>query len=268
MEILLLGTAAAEGIPALYSNSRVSQHARKHGGREIRTRSGALIDGELKIDLPPDTLMQLQRESLDAQDWTALLFTHGDDDHFAANELQYCLHPFSQMEYLGFTIYGNDRICAKINKLYPGWPIDLVQINAFETFRHGAYTITPIEARHNMKEQCQNHIVEHGGKRLLYATDTGIWRDSTWEFLADFKLDLLVIECTEGLLPDEYEGHLSADEVLYVVDRLRNARILKPCARVVTTHHSHNGNATYEELKTFLEPHGIEAGFDGMRIEI
>ncbi len=268
MEILLLGTAAAEGVPALYSDTRVSSYAREHGGREVRTRSGALIDGELKIDLPPDTLVQTQRERLDARDWTGLLFTHGDDDHFAANELQYFLFPFSQMDLMGFTIYGNERICGKIQKLYPDWPIDLVQINAFQTFKHSGYTITPIEARHNMKEECQNHIVERGGKRLLYATDTGIWRDETWEFLSDFKLDLLVIECTEGLQPDEYEGHLSCEEVLYVVNRLKNARILRPDGRVVTTHHSHNGNATYAELAAFLEPYGIEAGYDGMKVEI
>ena len=268
MEVLLLGTAAAEGIPAFYSDSRVSLYAREHGGRDVRTRSGALVDGALKIDLPPDTLMQMHREKLDARDWSALLFTHGDDDHFAPRELQYCLFPFCEMEYVGFQIYGNDKVTDRIAFLYPDWPIEVIQTKSFESFRHADFTITPIAANHNAKEDSQNHLIQRAGQTLLYATDTGIWRDSTWEFLADFKLDLLVIECTEGLLPDEYEGHLSADEVLYVVDRLRNARILKPCARVVTTHHSHNGNATYEELKTFLEPHGIEAGFDGMRIEI
>lgn len=268
MEILLLGTAAAEGIPALYSDTRVSDYARKHGGRDVRTRSGALIDGELKIDLPPDTLVHLQRERLDARDWTALLFTHGDDDHFAVCELQYFFYPFSQMEYLGFTIFGNDRVCAKIQSEYTGWPIEMVETRAFEPFNHGEYTITPIEARHNKKEQCLNHMVERGGKRLLYATDTGIWKDDTWEFLADYKLDLLVIECTEGLLPDEYEGHLSCDEVMYVVDRLRQARILRSDGRIVTTHHSHNGEATYDELRAYLEPHGIEAGYDGMRVEV
>lgn len=268
MEVLLLGTGAAEGIPAFYSGSRVSDYARKHGGRDVRTRSGALIDGGLKIDLPPDTLMQMHREGLDARDWSALLFTHADEDHFAVNEMQYAMHPFSDMDYVGFTIYGNDRICEALNQQYPGWPMELVQTKSFEPFNHAEYTITPISARHNDVEDCQNHVVERNGKALLYATDTGIWHDETWEFLTRFKLDGLVIECTLGFSDDGYAGHLSLSECLFVVDRLRMDGILRPDAKVVSTHHSHNGDATYGELVDALAPHGVEAGFDGMRFEV
>lgn len=268
MELLLLGTGAAEGIPAFYSNSRVSQYARKHGGKEIRTRSGAIVDGSLKIDLPPDTLMQMQREGLDAQDWSALLFTHGDDDHFAVRELQYAVHPFSQMDHIAFTIYGNDKICSEIRANYPKWPIELHETKSFESFSHADFKITPIEARHNHIEDCQNHIIERGGKTMLYATDTGVWHDKTWDFLSSYSLDLLAIECTEGFADEGYDGHLTLRECLFVVDRLRLNKILKPGARVVTTHHSHNGDGTFEELRNALEPHGIEAGYDGYRIEI
>ncbi len=268
MEVLLLGTGAAEGIPAFYSNGRISQYARAHGGKDIRTRSGAIIDGNLKIDLPPDTLAQMHREGLDAQDWSALLFTHGDDDHFAARELQYALHPFSQMEYVGFTIFGNENICGVINQMYPGWPIEVVQTRSFHCFSHIGYTITPIAARHNHVEDCQNHIIERDGKTLLYATDTGVWHDDTWAFLGDYKLDLLVIECTEGFADEGYDGHLTLRECLFVVDRLRMNGVLKPGAPVVTTHHSHNGDATFGELQEALQPHGIDAGYDGYRIEI
>jgi phosphoribosyl 1,2-cyclic phosphate phosphodiesterase len=268
MEILLLGTGAAEGIPALYSNTRVSDYARQYGGRDIRTRSGALIDGSLKIDLPPETLHHIIRERLDARDWSALIFTHGDDDHFAVRELQYFLYPFSSEERMPFPIYGNDKICSKVRQHYPNWPIELFDTHSFQTFQHGDFKITPIRAYHNADEDSQNLLVERGDKSLLYATDTGIWQDETWEFLAGRSVNALVIECTEGLAANSYHGHLNLDECVSVVDRLREMKFLGPEARVVTTHHSHNGNATYGELCEALAPHRIEAGYDGLRIRI
>ena len=59
MQVRLLGTGGSDGIPAFYGNDRVSAHARKVRGKEMRTRSAALVDGTLKIDLGPDTLCQL-----------------------------------------------------------------------------------------------------------------------------------------------------------------------------------------------------------------
>lgn len=268
MEILLLGTGAAEGVPALLGETRVDRIARELGGREIRSRTGALIDGRLKIDFPPDTLSQAQRERIDAKDWTAVLFTHGDDDHFAPRELQYFLYPFTEMEYLDLTIFGNDKVCYRIRSLYPEWPMEVAQTQSFETFWHEDYEITPLQARHNGVEDCQNPLIKRDGKTLLYATDTGIWEDRTWHFLADYRIDGLVIECTEGLAENTYAGHLNLEECVGVVSRLRASGVLKAGAPVVTTHHSHNGDATYAELVEALKPHDMIAGYDGMRFTI
>ena len=53
MEILFLGTAAAEGTPAVFCDCKMCRYAREKGGKEIRSRSGALIDGKLKISVLP-----------------------------------------------------------------------------------------------------------------------------------------------------------------------------------------------------------------------
>ena len=50
MEFQYLGTAAAEGIPALFCGCENCERSRKIGGRAIRTRSQAIIDGTLLID--------------------------------------------------------------------------------------------------------------------------------------------------------------------------------------------------------------------------
>ncbi len=267
MQIRLLGTGAADGIPGFYANNPVSKFARENGGKDLRTRAAALVDGSLKIDLPPDTLVQLQREGLDARDWTALLFTHSHEDHFCPSELQYALYPFTEMEQLPCTIFANSVICGLIRRRYPEWPLELVETRIFESYRHGNYSITPVEARHKDDEQCHNLLIQRDGKSLLYATDTGVWKDSTFDFLADYKLDALVLECTEGFYPTAYDGHLDIQECIDVVGRLRKQGTLGDHSRIITTHHASQGGARHCDLEAAFADFGIEPGFDGMVIE-
>ena len=267
MNIRLLGTGGADGIPGFYSNSDVSQYARKHGGKDFRTRCAALVDGQLKIDLPPDTLCQLQRDGLDARDWSALLFTHSHEDHFAVAELQYTLYPFTELEEIPFTVYGNQQIGKGIRERYPEWPIDFTELRAECTYIHATYAITPIRAMHKEDEECLNLLIECGDERLLYATDTGIWDDATFAFLADYPLNCLVIECTEGFRRTEYKGHLNFDDLELVLRRLRTSGVVSPQTRVVTTHHAATGGATHARLQEVLKPMGAEPGYDGMLIE-
>ena len=268
MNIRLLGTGAADGIPGFFGNDMVSDYARSHGGKDIRGRTSALVDGVLQIDLSPDTLSQLNRFALDAREWTAVLFTHSDDDHLAVDEFQYALYPFTEMDNLPYSIYANSNVLGEIRKRYPDWPMDLSETKSFEGFEHGLYQIMPVKATHIADEDCQNLIIEKDGKRLLYATDTGIWPEQTFEFLKSYRFDLLVIECTDGFVESTYNGHLNIDSVLQVVARLRQCGILDSSSRVVTTHHGHQGNARHCDLEEAFQVHHIEPGYDGMLIEI
>lgn len=264
MKIHLLGTGAAEGIPALFASTRVSQIAREKGGREMRMRSAALIDGVLKIDFGPDSLAQIHRYGLDARDWIALVFTHSHDDHFAYPELQYFLDPFSDRDHMPFPIFGNEVVCRDIAAYYPDWPIELIQTKSFETYRTAEYEVTPIASRHIEGEDSQNLIITDGKVQFLYGTDTGVWREPTWEFLAGRGLDGIALECTEGTASSDYAGHLDIKEFEMVLNRLHQIGALKGDAKVVSTHHSHNGDATYDELVILMEKLGAEAGYDGM----
>lgn len=267
MQVRLLGTGAADGIPGLYGDNRVSRYAREHNGHDRRTRSAAVVDEILKIDFPPDTLCQLQRVAIDARDWTAILFTHSHEDHFAVSEIQYFMYPFTEFEQLPCSIYGNSTIGRILAQRYPDWPIDFVEMRSFCTYSHSSYRITPVLAHHQIEEECLNLLIEREDKTLLYATDTGVWSEKTFTFLRDYRLDCLIIECTDGFVSSGYEGHLSIETLAQVLKRLRTQGTLDSHSRVVTTHHAHTGDATHDELREALAPLGAEPGFDGMIIE-
>src|SRR4051812_24054150 len=135
MRIRLLGTGGADGIPAFCAKSPVSDYAREHGGKDIRTRAAALVDGEVKIDFGPDTLAQIQRDSLNPSEWTGAIFTHSDEDHFAVSEFQYFLYPFNDNDHFPFTVYGNAEVCRRLKVRYPDWPMEIHETKAFDTFQ-------------------------------------------------------------------------------------------------------------------------------------
>ena len=269
MKIHLLGTGGADGVPGLFSGTRVSQHARRFGGKDVRTRSAALIDDGVKVDLGPDSWHQMARDGLDARDWCGLFFTPADADHFAIEELQYVLYPFNDEEYAGFTLFGNNAIVDALAARYPDWPFDIVQTRSFEPVKLCEYRVTPIKAKHGSPdEDTQNLIFERDGKSLLYATDTGIWEEPTWEFLGGVRLDGLVLECTEAFVLTPYNGHLDFEEFGQVLERLRKLGTVHDGTQIVSTHHSHNGDATHDELVEALGPLGVIVGYDGLTVEI
>jgi phosphoribosyl 1,2-cyclic phosphate phosphodiesterase len=252
----------------MFCDNEVSRLARAQGGRDVRSRSAALVDGQLKLDFPPDTLLQMNREGLSAHDWIALVFTHSHDDHFARSELQYFLYPFVDQEYFPFPIYGNATICERMRDRFPDWPIELIETSSFQPVAIAEYTITPIKANHKLDEDSHNLIVQNGSRTLLYATDTGMWHEETWAYLQGVRLDGLVVECTEGFHRTEYYGHLDIAECVALVSRLREMGTLAHGAPVVTTHHAASGGATHRQLEETLAPHGITPGYDGIEIEV
>ena len=88
MKIQFLGTAAAEGMPAVFCNCAVCQEARRLGGKNIRTRSQALIDDQLLIDLPADTYMHFLTNGIEGDRIGHLLITHSHEDHLYPDELE------------------------------------------------------------------------------------------------------------------------------------------------------------------------------------
>jgi phosphoribosyl 1,2-cyclic phosphate phosphodiesterase len=84
MRIQILGTAAAEGWPAVFCGCQTCLRARAAGGKDIRSRSSVQIDNEIKIDLPPDTYYHSVRHNIEFSRLKHLFITHSRGPFFPA----------------------------------------------------------------------------------------------------------------------------------------------------------------------------------------
>jgi phosphoribosyl 1,2-cyclic phosphate phosphodiesterase len=271
MRIQLLGTGSAEGWPGLFCDCDVCTRSRKLRGKNLRARTSALIDGALKIDLPPDTHHHALTHGLDMSAIKHLLFTHAHDDHCAGYELQYLSWMFiphavkTPLEILASRTTIN-KICGQLGD--EPLPLSLQSADPWATIPFGQWYITPILARHDPKQICFNYLISDGEKTLLYASDTGWYTDSTWEFLRTQHIDGAVIECSKGPLEGGYDGHLNVRQVIDMRDWLVANGVMPGGGPVAVTHLSHLGGLLHEEIEALFGPHDIRVGFDGMEFDL
>jgi phosphoribosyl 1,2-cyclic phosphate phosphodiesterase len=273
MRVLICGTAAAEGWPALFCACEACAVARAEGGRNVRTRSAYMLGDEVRIDFGPDSHLHMQQYGLAFERLTHLLVTHSHWDHWVPEELAYRRRGFSRVrEGNVLNLYGNARVRVRAEAaLADGWETYALAFHDLRLWEaialpNGA-SATPILAAHGGEEECVNYLIEAGGRRLLQGHDTGWWPEETWAFLAGRSIDLLLLDCTHG--PGEGgRSHLGTETVFRARDELAKSGGLASGARVIATHFSHNGGWLHEQLVDYFAPHGIEVAYDGMEIEL
>ena len=87
MKITYIGTAASEGLPALFCQCPICEAARKNGGKEIRGRAAICVNETLLIDFPPDIYYGAMRAGVNLSKVLDIVGTHAHSDHFAPTEL-------------------------------------------------------------------------------------------------------------------------------------------------------------------------------------
>ncbi len=274
MKLQFLGTAAFEGIPALFCACDLCKKATRLGGYNIRSRTSAMIDDELKIDFPPDSLHHMHRFGLDYEQVKDLIFTHSHSDHLYAEDLAARLPGYGQSLDHTIQLYGNDLVMSKCMQMLAinGGLQNKFQLNRLQPFvrtKLQTASIVPLPASHDPLETCFIFYIEKDGKALLYGHDSGDFPASVWEWLSNHAapLDLVVLECTMGY--HSYRlTHMNVDAVLETTAKLRSEQLIKQTSPIIVTHFSHNANLLHEELVHIFEPHGILTAYDGLTVEI
>lgn len=277
MRLHYLGTAAAEGWPALFCDCENCRRARKIKGKNYRSRSQALIDGKLLMDFGPDTFYHMMKYDLNFCDIQQVLLTHSHTDHFYSTELILRAFPYAyHRDKNKMTVYGNEKchwmflntLAVEDDSANMRQCVGFEQIHAFQTFQIPGYEITPLGAVHDPDEECLIYIIrDQEGKTLLYANDTGYFSENTWKMLEGVRMDCVSLDCTLGSDPDMDAPHMGLAANRKVVERMREMGCIGENTHIVLTHFSHNGGLLQEELEEETREDGFIIAYDGMILE-
>ena len=273
MKLKYLGTAAAEGIPGMFCNCRVCRNALKIRGKEIKTRSQALLDDKLLIDFPADTYMHILNHGLDLRNIHNVIITHSHADHFYPNDF-WCrfkgiAHDIVEEPLnIYVTEAGYNKALRQLGEDMNEMRVKFHKIAPFEPFDVEDYHIIPLAADHDSSSNPVIYIIEKGGKSLLYAHDTGIFPDSTWDYLEKYnkKFELISLDCTGMAQKNWIRSHLCLNTDKEVYDRLTEIGVCDKNTIVYVNHFSHNGMLTHKELVVEAEKYGFLVTYDSLEV--
>ncbi len=279
MKITFLGTAAAEGWPAIFCQCAACEQARKLGGKNIRLRSSLMIEKEYMMDFPPDVFTHTLNYNFSYGEIKHLLITHSHNDHCEASQLDYRRSPFAHLQTNSpLNIYGNSKVTEKIvstlGKRLENCNIILNTIKPYQTFNAGELIVSAVHASHmlNTDEEAVNYIIQYNNTTVLIAHDTGWYSEKSWEFLTQFKFNGLILDCTmqnlDIKLKDKPAGHMGINTGLNVIEELKKFGCIDDKTKLVMTHYSHNGGMMHNDLEKKLLPLGVTPSYDGMQIVI
>lgn len=283
MKIQYLGTAAAEGWPGLFCRCPVCAEARKRGGKNIRTRSQAIIDDKLLIDFPCDTYMHMLQFGIDLPNIKSCIVTHTHQDHFYPSEMVMRGPWFANdIDEIPFTVYGNDSLMEVMrqqmslngNKNQMEGFVDWKELQLFERTEIEGYGVTPLSAEHNRPEKSFLYIVEKDGEALFYGHDTAVFPEDTWAYLEKHKphLDLVSLDCT-FLVGHSGTTHMNISDCVQTRQRMIELGCADEDTIFVINHFSHNGGMNsqgemflQEELEPLMQQHHFLVAYDGREI--
>lgn len=273
MKIKYFGTAAAEGVPALFCKCRVCQQARKKGSRDIRMRMQSLIDEELLIDFNGDSYSHFIKYNYNLADINHLLITHGHADHFYPEDLMMRMSGYSNCLENQLKVYGNERVhqfykrASQLEGFTDEEKICFKEIQPFEKYNIGCYQVIPLLADHDLKETCLFYQISNGEKTLLYAHDTGYFLEENWDYFKREKpfFHLVSLDCTHQKFQVK-RNHMSFYDNLEVKKKMIALGVADETTIFVISHFSHNGGMLYDEMNEWALKEGFITSYDGLEI--
>jgi len=279
LHLKYFGTAAAEGVPGMFCTCGVCEDSRRLGGRNIRTRSQALVDGRLLIDFPPDTYYHCLAGGLDLPSITACVLTHSHQDHLYAGDFENRKPGFA---YSGaenaplaapLRIYATSKAMEAVravdkDRLEARGVIEPHEIVPCESFQVDDFTVTALPADHSAASGPVIYCIARGGKTMLYANDTGWFPDAAWAYLekSNIKFDYISLDCTGMVREDYRRGHMALPANAEVRTRLLALGLADERTLFCCHHFSHNGGLTHDAFVPLAAREGFLASYDGMEV--
>ena len=278
MKLKFLGTAGCSGIPSMYCECPVCENARKVKGKEMRSRSGFVLDEKVAIDFSADSYMNMTRNDIRFGSIKHLLITHSHEDHFYPQDLVLRVtatrNPYPHIE-KKLNIYGNSTVLKYFREVVffkekVLEAVNLIEIARDQVFYMDDYKVTTFYAKHMLTEDSLVFLIERNGQAYLHLLDSPEPPAEFYDYLKDHnvKLDAVTADCTYGTMDVEFGGHMQIKQNVRVKDKLTELGILKENAPYYLTHFSeYNGIDTHEILCAAAEKYGMTVAYDGMSVE-
>lgn len=285
MKLQFLGTAAAEGFPAVFCRCAACQTARERGEKEFRSRAQYLIDERVGIDFPSDGYLRAEKFGVDLTKMQYLLITHSHFDHFYAHEFVVRGYKYTQTQLPKLYIFGNEEVGQVFDECTKRELRDEVRANIcvqtvapFVPFTFGEnneYTATALPAQHSAKEQAYVYLLEKDGKSYLHLCDTGRLPLQTLDYLQKYfserknKIDLITFDCTFLFhTAGNVSRHMGLEDNKAMLSELCFRGVADEKTRCVITHFSHNSAPLTENISRAEKEYGYIGAYDGLLLNI
>ena len=274
MKLQYMGTAAAEAMPAIFCECDTCRRAREAGGKNIRMRSGLLINDRMMIDYCPDVYALSMRFGLHLSEVTDLFITHSHHDHFDAEDLLMRRAPVFCRAEEKLRLFVNEATLARLDEAvkydHEGYEsyLAVTTLEYFKPYQTAdGLTVTYLPANHAPKENAGFYVITDGNSTVVYAHDTGVFPEESMAFLKKQSIDLISLDCCYGRRSNR-NGHMGMPENREMVAALRQAGALKENATVIVNHFSHNCGQLHEELEAEVAADGFLVSYDGMTVNV
>lgn len=272
MKLTYLGTAAAEGFPAVFCNCAYCNRARELGGKNIRTRSQSLINDDLLLDLPADTYSHFLQNGISGDMVRYLLITHSHLDHFYPAELEMRHGAFAHnMRVPQLQIFcgrgAYDQLQAVIGAQQG---ISATLVRAYEKICVGDYEVIPLPARHFAGDDALIYVIR-GEKTVLYAHDTGYLYDEVLDYIEKEQLyfDLISLDCTNVDIPIADTGsHMGIPNIEKLLVKLTEIRAIDGKTVKYINHFSHNANPIHSVLEDRVKDMNLLVSYDSLQVNL
>ncbi len=283
-KLIILGSAAGEGIPALFCQCEVCLEARQLGGKNIRTRSSMMIGEKFKIDFPPDSYMHMVKYGLELGKLEYLLISHCHSDHFAVEELENYRVTMAHLKgtkplKLFFSQAAYDHLINTVpcyKTMEDMNPMEFIILEPYKRYETEFLYFTPVIAHHAQNQQCFNFFIEiKEGKNIFYGMDAKKYPPETLDFLRGCRIDICICDATH--LYELCSVHMYYHDVIAFYDYMKNNGIMTQASQFIVNHFSHNGNngqvggklmMLHENLEKVYGKQGITVAYDGMELEV
>ncbi len=281
MKLKYYGTGAGYGLPEVFCDCRICRHARKAGGKNIRTRSMALLDGQLAIDLSVDTFHHCAFAGLDMRRVKHVLVTHSHHDHFFTSDLFSRVRGMTEPVNFYLSEASGKSVRATVEKHKEDFAAStrdpkawtLAEVHTLEYFKPIEildYKVTPLPARHVKALEPMIFVIERDGKSILWGHDTGLLlpEASEWIKNSGIKFDLVSLDCTLRRGAQITKSHMDLDWCIETADMLREGGNADENTKFILSHIGHLVDRTHDELTAEAAEYGMIVAWDGMEIEI